>query len=110
MRRWQSRGMTALKNLPLLAAAASVVAAETSTRRTRATADKKRKPMAGDNLVAAAMWEATRATTIDPAPEAVWLWLVQMGFPHPPRRPVHAVLARPRAVRRSRAQLGSHRP
>jgi hypothetical protein len=36
--------------------------------------------MAGDNLVAAAMWEATRATTIDAAPEAVWPWLVQMGF------------------------------
>jgi hypothetical protein len=27
------------------------------------------------------MWDATRATTIDAAPQALWLWLVQMGFP-----------------------------
>jgi hypothetical protein len=27
------------------------------------------------------MWESTRAITIDAPPEAVWPWIVQMGFP-----------------------------
>ena len=56
-------------------------AAERWSRRTRATQQEQRAPLAGDHLVAEPMWEATRAVTIEVAPGGVWPWLVQMGFP-----------------------------
>lgn len=34
----------------------------------------------GDEIVAAATFAATRAVTIDAAPEAIWPWVVQLGF------------------------------
>ncbi len=37
-------------------------------------------PMPGDDLVAEPSFNATRAITIDAPPEAVWPWLVQIGF------------------------------
>jgi hypothetical protein len=37
--------------------------------------------MPGDDLVPAPLWQATRATTIAAPAQAVWPWLVQMGFP-----------------------------
>jgi hypothetical protein len=61
--------------------AAACAAFEEWTRRTRATSEEKHKPLAGDLLVREPMWEATRATTIHAPPEAVWPWLVQMGYP-----------------------------
>jgi hypothetical protein len=45
-------------------------------RRTRATREEKRDPLAGDELVPEPMWEATRAVTIDAPPEDVWPWRV----------------------------------
>ena len=35
----------------------------------------------GDGLVASPKWASTRAITIHAAPEAVWPWVVQMGYP-----------------------------
>jgi hypothetical protein len=37
-------------------------------------------PMPGDELVAQSSFNATRAITIDAPPEAVWPWIVQLGF------------------------------
>lgn len=37
-------------------------------------------PMAGDELVADSTFTATRAITIAAPPEAVWPWIVQMGY------------------------------
>jgi hypothetical protein len=37
-------------------------------------------PMPGDELVAESSFNATRAITIDAPPEAVWPWLVQIGY------------------------------
>ena len=37
--------------------------------------------MPGDDLVAKPWWVSTRAITIDAPPEAVWPWVVQMGYP-----------------------------
>ena len=39
-----------------------------------------RKPLAGDELVPVPSAIETRSITIDAPPEAVWPWLVQMGF------------------------------
>jgi hypothetical protein len=36
-------------------------------------------PMPGDDLIAGAPYQATRAITIDAPPHAVWPWLVQVG-------------------------------
>lgn len=45
-----------------------------------ATSEEERRPLAGDALVPEPMWAATRAETIDAAPEDVWPWIVQMGY------------------------------
>jgi hypothetical protein len=45
-----------------------------------ATSGETRAPMPGDDVVPVAQFVATRAVTIDAAPEAVWPWLVQVGF------------------------------
>src|SRR5690349_6473826 len=37
-------------------------------------------PMPGDELVPEPSFSATRAITIDAPPEAVWPWLVQLGY------------------------------
>ena len=37
-------------------------------------------PMPGDELVQEPSFNATRAITINAPPEAVWPWLVQLGF------------------------------
>ena len=37
-------------------------------------------PMPGDELVARPSFDATRAITVDAPPEAVWPWIVQLGF------------------------------
>jgi len=48
-------------------------------RRWGATRDEVVAPMAGDSLIVGTQYQATRAITIDAAPEAVWPWLVQVG-------------------------------
>jgi hypothetical protein len=45
-----------------------------------ATHDEVRGAMPGDDIVAKASFDATRAITIDAAPELVWPWIVQMGY------------------------------
>jgi hypothetical protein len=50
-------------------------------RRSGVTRDETRLPLPGDDLVAKPWWVSTRAITIDAPPEAVWPWVVQMGYP-----------------------------
>ena len=57
------------------------MACEKWARRTRATSEEKHKPLPGDELVPRPMWQATRAITIHAPRDAVWPWLVQMGYP-----------------------------
>ena len=59
----------------------SWLACEEWARRTRATSEEKHKQLPGDELVAQPLWQATRATTINAPREAVWPWLVQIGYP-----------------------------
>lgn len=64
-------------------AAAAVAAGVTIARRPwlhlGATRAERRAALPGDDLVAGARVQATRATTIAAPPAAVWPWLVQMG-------------------------------
>jgi hypothetical protein len=62
-------------------AVAAVAAIDRWGRRTRASSAERRRPLPGDELVVDPLWQATRAVTIHAAPEQVWPWLVQMGFP-----------------------------
>jgi hypothetical protein len=45
-----------------------------------ATSDEVKGAMPGDEVVPQASFSATRAITIDAAPDAVWPWLAQLGF------------------------------
>jgi len=45
-----------------------------------ATHDEITANMPGDDVVAAPIFNATRAVTIDALPGAIWPWLVQIGF------------------------------
>lgn len=45
-----------------------------------ASPEEIRAPLPGDDVVAHATWEATKAITIGTPPEAVWPWLAQMGY------------------------------
>lgn len=45
-----------------------------------ATDHEVQGPMPGDDIVPKASFAATRAITIDAAPELVWPWIVQMGY------------------------------
>jgi hypothetical protein len=49
-------------------------------RRWGATDTEVAAPMPGDELVAGSQTFCTRAITIDVPPDAVWPWLVQVGF------------------------------
>jgi hypothetical protein len=49
-------------------------------RRWGATDAEVRAVMPGDELVPGCQYRCTRAITIDAPPEAVWPWLVQVGF------------------------------
>jgi hypothetical protein len=44
------------------------------------TDDEVRGSMPGDQIVHVASFNATRAITIDAPPDAVWPWIVQMGY------------------------------
>jgi hypothetical protein len=50
-------------------------------RRSGVTADEAADALPGDEIVADAMWQSTRAITIAAPPQQVWPWIVQMGFP-----------------------------
>ncbi|MCU0293864.1 MAG: hypothetical protein MUF10_18085 [Thermoanaerobaculaceae bacterium] len=45
-----------------------------------ATDEEIAAPMPGDDVLSRAPFRATRAITIDAAPEQVWPWIVQIGF------------------------------
>lgn len=45
-----------------------------------ATEEEISRPMPGDELVTDPTFNATRAVTIEAAPEEIWPWLVQMGY------------------------------
>jgi hypothetical protein len=45
-----------------------------------ATTEEVGGSMPGDGVVAAPTFNATRAVTVDASPEAIWPWLVQIGF------------------------------
>lgn len=45
-----------------------------------ATDDEVARPMPGDDIVERPTFNATRAVTVDAAPEAIWPWLVQIGI------------------------------
>jgi hypothetical protein len=44
------------------------------------TPEERRKPLPGDDIVPNPQVVTNHATTIDAPPEAVWPWLVQMGW------------------------------
>ncbi len=50
-------------------------------RRSGVTAAEARQPLPGDALVERPWWVSTRGITIEAPPEAVWRWVVQMGYP-----------------------------
>ena len=50
-------------------------------KRSGATRAEGRATLPGDELVPSPRWQSTRAITIDAPPDAVWPWVVQMGFP-----------------------------
>lgn len=69
--------------LALIGGAAGICAVERFGRRSGATREEARRPLPGDKIVRRPLWASTRAITIDAPPEAVWPWVVQMGFtPH----------------------------
>jgi hypothetical protein len=45
-----------------------------------ATTEEVGEVMPGDDVVAAPTFNATRAVTVNASPEAIWPWLVQIGF------------------------------
>ena len=49
-------------------------------RQSGATAQEERRSLPGDDLIHNPNWAATRAITIAAPPEAVWPWIVQMGY------------------------------
>ena len=50
-------------------------------RRSDVTAREAEELLPGDEVVADPMWQSTGAITIEAAPEQVWPWIVQMGYP-----------------------------
>lgn len=50
-------------------------------RRSGVSAAEAREALPGDEIVPDPMWASTRAITIEAAPEQVWPWIVQMGYP-----------------------------
>lgn len=69
--------------LTLVCAAAAAAGSLTHRigRRSGATDEETAAVLPGDELVSHPLWESTRAITIHAPVEAVWPWIVQMGFP-----------------------------
>lgn len=68
------------RSICFLAALAAVSLVGRLSRRSGATHAEVHAPLPGDEVIPHPMVEWTRATTIDASPEAVWPWLVQMGY------------------------------
>lgn len=58
-----------------------LVAVRRLGHRSGVTTPEARGRLPGDELVPEPLWASTRAITIHAPPEAVWPWIVQMGFP-----------------------------
>jgi hypothetical protein len=69
--------LDALRGLPLFATAPLY---RRWHLRWGATDEEVRAPMPGDEIVSKASFNATRSITIDAPPDAVWPWIVQMGY------------------------------
>src|SRR6476659_8635122 len=71
-----------MSRMLLLAAGATAAAGLVRIgSRSGATGAEVHATLPGDDLVVAPRWQSTRAITVDAAPQDVWPWLVQMGFP-----------------------------
>jgi hypothetical protein len=71
-----------LRSAALLAGFAGAAwAVHRLARRSGVTAAESRQPLPGDAIVERPWWVSTRGITIDAPPEAVWPWVVQMGYP-----------------------------
>jgi hypothetical protein len=64
----------------IVAGAAAFVGYRRWHLRWGATDEEASRPLAGDELVARPHFAPTRAITVDAPPEAVWPWLVQLGY------------------------------
>lgn len=76
--------MTARTKTALVLAGASVGMVGAVRRvghRSGATTSEVHGRLPGDELVPEPLWTSTRAITIDAPTDAVWPWVVQMGFP-----------------------------
>jgi hypothetical protein len=67
--------------VPSAAAAAALYGLRRLGRRSGVSPREAGKALPGDEIVPNPMWQSTRAITIAAAPEQVWPWIVQMGFP-----------------------------
>jgi hypothetical protein len=67
--------------LTIAAAAGAAYVVHRIGRRSGATDAEVAGTLPGDHLVTAPMWQSTRAIDVGVAPDIVWPWIVQMGFP-----------------------------
>jgi hypothetical protein len=67
--------------VPSAATAAALYGLRRLGRRSGASTAEAAEALPGDEIVPHPMWQSTRAITIAAAPEQVWPWIVQMGFP-----------------------------
>jgi hypothetical protein len=74
------RALLALASGVGVAAAASLRAFRPWHLRWGATDAEVRRRLPGDEVVTEPTFEATRAVTVEAAPEAVWPWIAQIGF------------------------------
>jgi len=65
----------------VVAAGAAGWAVHRLARRSGVTAAETAMALPGDELVPRPIWESTRGLTLNAQPEAVWPWIVQMGYP-----------------------------
>jgi hypothetical protein len=77
-----ARRTTRSNSWPIIAGFAGIAyAVHRVGRRSGATSDETRGRLPGDDVVAHARWQSTRAITIAAPPSEVWPWIAQMGFP-----------------------------
>lgn len=74
------RGLAALAALLLAALALFWFAYRPWALHWGATDEEIARAMPGDDVVAAPTFNATRAVTIDAPPEAIWPWIIQIGY------------------------------
>jgi hypothetical protein len=73
--------MKLILNKSSVAAVAALYGLRRLGRRSGVIAAEAAETLPGDEIVANAMWQSTRAITIAARSEEVWPWIVQIGFP-----------------------------